>query len=124
MVKNSFSINIEKETIKNNNFRKVIYTDKYQQIALMSLKPGEYIHRETHKGTQFFRIEKGNGIAEIGLTKKVKLIDGISLTVPPNVLHKIINPENSKENLRFYTIYSPPQHKHGIIDKRQPKDEK
>ena len=55
-----FKINIERETIKNNNYRKVIYTDKFQQIVLMSLNVGEYIHQETHNGTQFFRIEQYN----------------------------------------------------------------
>ena len=73
-----FSINIEKETINNKNYRKVIYTDSKQQIVLMSLNPGEYIHREAHNGTQFFRIEQGTGIAEIGtIRKKIKLKDGI-----------------------------------------------
>ena len=119
----SFSINIEKETIKNNNYRKVIYTDPNQQIVLMSLKPGEYIHRETHKSTQFFRIEGGMGIAEIGkIRKKIKLEDGISLTVPSNILHKIINTSKTK-SLKIYTIYSPPVHKHGVIEKRQPREE-
>ena len=119
----AFSINIEKATIKNNNYRKVIYTDPKQQIVLMSLNPGEYIHRETHKGTQFFRIEKGTGVAEIGKTrKKIKLGDGISLSVPPNVLHKLINTSKTQA-LKIYTIYSPPVHKHGEIDKRQPEDD-
>ena len=118
-----FKINIEKETIKNNNYRKVIYTDKFQQIVLMSLNVGEYIHQETHNGTQFFRIEKGTGVAEIGNTKnKVLLKDGISLTVPPNILHKIINTNNTP--LKFYTIYSPPQHEKNEINKRQPVAEK
>ena len=49
-----FCINIEKETIKNKLYRKVIYTDKNQQIVLMSLNMGEYIPMETHKVTQFF----------------------------------------------------------------------
>ena len=51
-----FCINIEKETIKNKLYRKIIYTDKNQQIVLMSLNMGEYIPMETHKVTQFFFI--------------------------------------------------------------------
>lgn len=35
-----FSINIEKETLENNNFRKVLYTAKHLQLVLMSLKVG------------------------------------------------------------------------------------
>ena len=67
---NTFSTNIEQKTIANRNYRKVIYTDKYQQLVLMSLNVGEYIHRETHPGTQFFRIEQGTGKAQIGKIKK------------------------------------------------------
>lgn len=122
-ISNEFYTNIEDKTIANKYYRKVIYTDKFQQLVLMSLNPGEYIHREKHDGTQFFRIEKGNGIAEVGTNnKKIKLKDGISLTIPPNVLHKIIN--NSKtEILKMYTIYSPPQHNPNTINKRQPEND-
>ena len=34
-----FSIDIEKATLENNNFRKVLYTSKHSQLVLMSLKP-------------------------------------------------------------------------------------
>ena len=113
--------NIEKETLKNTNYRKVVYTDKYQQLVLMSLNPKEYIHLEKHNATQFFRVEKGKGIAKVG-GKDIKLKDGVSVTVPPNTFHKIIN--TGSVPLKLYTIYSPPQHKPGTVDKRQPTDEK
>tara|TARA_R110002074_G_scaffold13729_1_gene48527 strand:+ start:382 stop:1233 length:852 start_codon:yes stop_codon:yes gene_type:complete len=113
--------NIEKETLKNTNYRKVVYTDKYQQLVLMSLNPKEYIYLEKHNATQFFRVEKGNGIAKVG-GKDIKLKDGVSVTVPPNTFHKIIN--TGSVPLKLYTIYSPPQHKPGTVDKRQPTDEK
>lgn len=120
---NTFSINIENKTLSNKYYRKVIYTDEYQQIVLMSLNPGEYIHREKHNGTQFFRIEKGLGMAEIGMkNKKIKLKDGVSLSIPPHTFHKIIN-ISKQEPLKMYTIYSPPQHKNDTIDKRQPIDD-
>jgi mannose-6-phosphate isomerase-like protein (cupin superfamily) len=111
-----FCINIEKETIKNKLYRKVIYTDKNQQIVLMSLNMGEYIPMETHKVTQFFRIESGKGYAEID-NKKIILKDGFSLSVPPNTNHKIVN--TSKLPLKLYTIYSPPVHGADEQDKRQ-----
>ena len=113
--------NIEKETLKNTNYRKVVYTDKYQQLVLMSLNPKEYIHLEKHNATQFFRVEKGKGVAKVG-GKDIKLKDGVSVTVPPNTFHKIIN--TGSVPLKLYTIYSPPQHKPGTVDKRQPTDEK
>ena len=41
--------NIEKETLKNNNYRKVLYTVKGKnQLVLMSLNPGEDIPEEIH----------------------------------------------------------------------------
>ena len=57
-----YNINIEKETIENTNFRKVLYTGKYCQLVLMSLKPHEEIGMEVHESNdQFFRFEKGEG---------------------------------------------------------------
>jgi hypothetical protein len=34
-----YVISIEKETRKNTNFRRVLYTGKHSQLVLMSLKP-------------------------------------------------------------------------------------
>ena len=41
--------NIEKDSLENNNFRKVLYTGKNLQLVLMSLKVGEEIGEETHQ---------------------------------------------------------------------------
>ena len=43
-----YVIDIEKETTKNTDFRRVLYTGKHSQLVLMSLKPGEEIGEETH----------------------------------------------------------------------------
>ena len=57
-----FLINIEKVTLKNNNFRKVLYTAKHLQLVLMSLKVREDIGEEIHINKhQFFRFVSGNG---------------------------------------------------------------
>ena len=57
-----FNANIEKDTIENTNFRKVLYTGKHSQLVLMRLKPNEEIGMEVHPDNdQFFRIEKGEG---------------------------------------------------------------
>ena len=57
-----FTTNLEKETLQNNSFRKVLYTAKYTQLVLMSLQPKEEIGMETHeKNDQFFRFESGKG---------------------------------------------------------------
>lgn len=56
-----YVINIEKKSLKNNNFRKVLYTAKNNQLVAMSLKPGEGIGSEVHELNQFIRVEKGMG---------------------------------------------------------------
>ncbi len=59
-----FNANIEKDTLENDNFRKVLYTGAHSQLVLMSLKPKEEIGLEVHADNdQFFRIEKGQGVA-------------------------------------------------------------
>ncbi|MDD5152835.1 MAG: cupin domain-containing protein, partial [Candidatus Pacebacteria bacterium] len=35
-----YTINIEKASLENENFRKVLYTAKNSQLVIMSLKPG------------------------------------------------------------------------------------
>ena len=62
IIMKGFKSNIEKDALKNENFRKVIYSGKHLQVVLMSLKPGEDIGLETHVSTdQFFRFEGGQG---------------------------------------------------------------
>jgi|SaaInlV_165m_DNA_1040744.scaffolds.fasta_scaffold59372_1 mannose-6-phosphate isomerase-like protein (cupin superfamily) len=117
----SFKLNIEQKTVLNKNYRKVVYTDKHQQIVLMSLAVGEYIHCEKHNGSQFFRVESGVGMATVK-NKKIKLYDGVALAVPRNMYHMIVNTSKTHP-LKLYTIYSPPQHIHGEINKHQPNDE-
>ena len=106
--------NIEKETLENTNYRKVLYTGKHSQLVLMSLKPGEDIGEEIHPNIdQFFRFESGNGKAIVN-NNEYQVKDGDSVIVPAGSKHNIINLDE-KEDLKIYTIYSPPKHKDGII---------
>jgi mannose-6-phosphate isomerase-like protein (cupin superfamily) len=106
--------NIEKSTLENNNFRKVLYTAKHMQLVLMSLKPGEEIGAEIHKNSdQFFRFEGGSGKCIIdGNEYQVK--DGDVIIVPAGAKHNVINTGNSIE-LKMYTIYALPNHQDGIV---------
>jgi mannose-6-phosphate isomerase-like protein (cupin superfamily) len=109
-----FTTNIEKDTLDNYNFRKVVYTADYMQLVLMSLRPGEEIGEEIHQKTdQFFRIEKGQGKCIIN-DNIYELNDGVVVIVPAGAKHNIIN-TSLDEDLKLYTIYSPPHHKDGII---------
>lgn len=104
--------NIEKLTLENNFFRKVLYTAPNSQLVLMALKPGEDIGSETHKLDQFIRIEAGVGKAVLN-KDEYSVEDGSSIVVPAGTEHNIINTGN--EPLKLYTLYSPPEHRDGVI---------
>lgn len=109
-----FTDDIENLTLQNSNFRKVLYTAKHSQLVLMSLKPGEEIGEEVHKdGDQFFRIEKGEGRVVIdGISHEIK--NRSAVVVPAGAKHNVINTSQT-EDLKLYTIYSPPHHKDGTV---------
>ncbi len=105
--------NIEKSTLENTNFRKVLYTAKNSQLVLMSLKPMEEIGEEVHTLDQFLRIEKGIGKAILdGMEHEIS--DGSAVIVPAGAKHNIINTSMDAE-LKLYTIYSPPEHRDGTV---------
>jgi len=109
-----YVINIEKETLENRNFRKVLYTSKHSQLVLMSLRPNEEIGMEVHPDNdQFFRFEKGQGKCIID-SNEYELRDGVAVVVPAGAQHNIINISETEE-LKLYTIYSPAHHKDGIV---------
>ena len=109
MALKGYSVALESETLKNSDFRRVLYTGKHSQLVLMSLAPGEEIGMEVHSHLdQFFRLEKGEGIVIIdGNEHKVK--DGSGVIVPAGAQHNVVNTSN-KAALKLYTIYSPPEH--------------
>jgi mannose-6-phosphate isomerase-like protein (cupin superfamily) len=109
--------NIEKQSISNKNFRKVLFTGKHEQLVVMSLKPKEEIGNEVHrKVDQFFRIEEGEAKFIFNGREKHLVGNGGAVLVPAGTYHNVIN--NSKTKfLKLYTIYSPPNHPKGTIHK-------
>ena len=112
--KKGFVSNIEKAAKQNSFFRKVLYTGKYSQLVLMSLKPGEEIGSEVHEDVdQFFRFEEGEGLVVIdGVEHKIQA--EYAVVVPSGARHNVINTSKNSE-LKLYTIYSPPEHQDGIM---------
>ena len=109
--------NIEEETKANSYFRKVLYTGKHLQLVIMSLKPGEEIGTEIHPGVdQFFRVDAGEGkiVTDEG---EGQIRDGFSVIVPAGTKHNIINTVDT--DLKLYTLYAPPEHKDGEIQKEK-----
>jgi mannose-6-phosphate isomerase-like protein (cupin superfamily) len=121
----SIRFNIETSTIKNPNYRKVVFTGEHLQVVLMSLRPREEIGMEVHLDTdQFIRVEKGKATAKISLKQfsvetktplasleyqTFGLTDGVVIIVPAGHYHNIIN-RSADEPLKLYTIYAPPHH--------------
>ncbi len=100
---------IEDESIKNNNFRKVLYTGKFSQLVVMSLLPGEEIGDEVHDHVdQFFRFEVGEGKAILDGEEIAFNADDVVI-IPAGVRHNIVN-TSANETLKLYTIYSPANH--------------
>lgn len=104
---------IERLTLENEHFRKVLYTAKHSQLVLMSLKPGEDIGAEVHTLDQFIRCEAGEGVAILGGEER-PMTDGVSVVVPAGVEHNVRN-TSSDTAMKLYTIYSPPEHRDGTI---------
>lgn len=114
--KKGYKDNIEKLTLENENFRKVLYSAEHCQLVLMSLLPNEDIGMEVHKGNdQFFRFEKGEGKVIINETE-YKVSGGDAVVVPCGSKHNIIN-TSTTETLKLYTLYSPAHHKDGMVRK-------
>lgn len=105
--------NIEKATLANADFRRVLYTGKNLQLVLMTLPPGCDIGEEVHEDRdQFFRVEEGEGVVRIdGVDHHVT--DDFAVIVPAGARHNVIN--SGSEPLRLYTIYGPPEHKDGVV---------
>jgi mannose-6-phosphate isomerase-like protein (cupin superfamily) len=108
---------IEKQTLKNNYFREVLFTGKYCQLVVMCLQPAEEIGNEVHpKVDQFFRIEEGEAKFVFNGSEEHLVQNGEAVVVPAGTFHNVINTSKTK-HLRLYTVYSPPNHPDGTIHK-------
>ncbi len=114
--------NIEKVSIANENFRRVLYTAAYCQLVVMSLLPREEIGMEVHQLDQFIRVEAGSGVAILdGAETHIK--DGFAIVIPAGTKHNIINTSQT-ESMKLYTVYAPPNHKDGTIHATKAEAEK
>lgn len=107
--------NIEEATSKNGYFRQVLYTALHSQLVVMALEPGEDIGMEVHPDhDQFIRVETGSGNAVLN-GEEHTISDGTAVVIPAGTEHNIINTGSTV--MKLYTIYSPPEHKDGVIHK-------
>ena len=109
-----FITNIEKLTLENTDYRRVLYTAKNSQLVLISLKPGEEIGEEIHEEhDQFIRFESGTAKVILNKTEEHEVAGDDAVVVPAGMWHNVIN--TGDEDLKLYTIYSPPEHKDGTL---------
>ena len=107
-----FVQDLESVAVKNEEFRRVLYTARSCQIVVMALKPQEEIGAEVHELDQFFRVEEGSGVAILdGMRNEIRA--GFAVLVPAGTRHNIIN--NGRVPLKLYTLYAPPNHRDGVV---------
>lgn len=112
-MKRGYCENIEKRTLENEDFRRVLYTGGHMQLVLMTIQPGEEIGSEVHPDRdQFFRIEEGEGIVDID-GKENKVEDDFAVIVPAGARHNVRN--TGSVPLRLYSIYGPPEHQDQVV---------
>jgi mannose-6-phosphate isomerase-like protein (cupin superfamily) len=111
--KESFVINIIKETTANKNFRKVLYTTAKNQLVVMNIKPNEDIGEETHKAVeQTIYLHSGAGKIVLNGVEKPFNAGDIAI-ITPGTKHNVIN--TGKAPLEIFTLYVPPNHIDGTI---------
>src|SRR5450830_264905 len=107
-----FVKDIESLAVKNEEFRRVLYTAKHCQLVVMALKPKEDIGAEVHRLDQFFRVEQGSGEVVLdGVHSPIS--EGFAVLVPAGMKHNIVN--TGTVPMKFYTLYAPPNHRDGVV---------
>jgi len=107
-----FVEDIEGLAVKNDEFRRVLYTAKYCQFAVMALKPKEEIGAEVHKLDQFLRVEEGTGEAVLDGVRTV-IRAGFAVVIPAGTNHNIVN--IGSVPLKLSTLYALPNHRDGVV---------
>ena len=113
-MKKGFIINLESETVSNTDYRRVLYTSKHLQLVLMNLMPGIEIGEEIHHLDQFIRIDEGSVHVFLGDTE-TEISDGFAVIIPAGVKHNFTN--RGQVPVKLYSVYAPPEHKDGLIEK-------
>ena len=105
--------NIEKKTLENTDYRRVLFTSHYMQLVVMNLQPGDEIGNEIHGLDQFIRVEQGTAKLILHNTDERELLAEHVIIIPAGTWHNLIN--TGEDELKLYTIYAHPEHKDGLV---------
>lgn len=119
-MKKGYITNIEKATLENADYRRVLYTSEHMQLVLMCLKPGDEIGEEVHELDQFIRIEEGKARVILNETQEHTMVDDHAVIIPAGTKHNVVN--TGEGDLKLYSIYTPPEHKDGTVHKTKTDD--
>lgn len=114
-----FVVDIEAVTLENRAYRTTLWTGKFLQMTVMSIEPGHDVGLEVHLDhDQFLRIESGRARVQMGPTKDDlrfdrEVGDDWAVLVPAGSWHNITN--IGQESLKLYSLYAPPEHRHGTV---------
>lgn len=118
-----FVIDIEHETLQNENFRTTLWTGEHLQLTLMSIPAGGDIGLEVHEeNDQFLRVEQGRGRCEMGPTEgNLNFVRDVAdddvILVPAGMWHNVTN--TGDDDLKVYALYGPPDHEPGTVHPTQ-----
>ena len=110
---------VQRATLRNTDFRRVLFTGRQTQLTVMRLAPGEEIGVEKHDHLdQFLRIEQGSARVTFGpsadqVDEEHDVGDDWAVIVPGGVWHNVVNTGDG--DLKLYSLYSPPEHPDGTV---------
>ena len=124
-----FHGDLEHIVTTNEAYRRVLFDGSMMQLVVMTLQPGDTIPLEVHDDhDQFIRVQKGRGKVRVGRlpdgsdVSDHPLRDGIGVLIPAGVYHEVLNTSKVRP-LRLYSLYSPPEHPPGLLQRRPPRSE-
>jgi mannose-6-phosphate isomerase-like protein (cupin superfamily) len=117
-----FLANIKHTAKENTDFRKVLFTGKNSQLVVMSIPVGGEIGEETHPAIdQILFFVDGDGDAILN-DAPTPIKEHVVVFVPAGTKHNFKN--TGDEDLKLYTVYSPPAHKDGTVHRTKEEAEK
>ena len=112
-------MDLRKETLSNQCFRKELWTGEHLQLTVMSIPVGGEIGLEMHEDVdQLLVVESGCALVYTGCSKRTlqlkgKVHYGCAILIPAGTWHNVFNAYACP--LKMYSVYAPPQHPVGTI---------